>query len=255
MTVFGPLLRELDAWAEQGRSAELWWRDDDASDASNPLETMLGIAAEASVPLALAVIPMAATSELVAALSGRLGIAVWQHGIRHTDIATRPAKKQELVAANPETLAGLLDGWDRLHGLFGELSQPVLVPPWNRIGPGLVLALPGLGYRGLSAFKPRQTPMPAPGLVQINTHVDLLDWRAGAVFRGTETCIAAIARQIEAKRRGLADRREPTGILSHHLVMQANAWDFLSRLFAVTKAHPGCNWILPDFSVSRPEPE
>lgn len=249
MTAFDPLLRELDVWAEQGRSAEIWWRDDDASDASSPLETMLGIAAAASVPLALAVIPMTATPELAAALSGKSGIAVWQHGIRHADTATRPAKKQELVTATPETLAGLRDGRDRLHGLFGGLAQPVLVPPWNRIGPGLVPALPGLGYHGLSTFKPRQTPVPAPGLVQINTHVDLLDWRAGVVFRGVEACVATIAGQIEAKRRGLADQWEPTGILSHHLVMQANAWDFLSRLFAATKAHPGCNWILPDFSV------
>jgi hypothetical protein len=37
--------------------------------------------------------------------------------------------------------------------------------------------------------------------------------------------------------------------------MQSDAWDFLAGLFAATNAHPACAWILPDFSVSEPEPE
>ena len=250
MTVFGPLLRELDAWAEQGRSAELWWRDDDATEATAALATMLDLSAEARVPLALAVIPMTATPALATALAGQTRVAVWQHGICHQDTAVRPAKKQELTGTDRATRTALQDGYARLANLFGDRAQPVLVPPWNRIAPGLVPILPGLGYRGLSTFQPRQAAMPAPGLGQVNTHVDLLDWRAGAAFQGADRCTDAICAHMQAKRRGMADRAEPTGVLSHHLVMKSDAWDFLCGLFMATNAHPGCNWIMPDFSVT-----
>src|SRR5216684_8019215 len=49
------LERELDAWRAAGRSATLWWRDDDAVRPTPALDRLLAIAA--GVPLALAVIP------------------------------------------------------------------------------------------------------------------------------------------------------------------------------------------------------
>ena len=32
------------------------------------------------------------------------------------------------------------------------------------------------------------------------------------------------------------------GILTHHLVHDAGAWDFLGELFALTAGHPACRW-------------
>lgn len=255
MTVFAPLLAELDVWAAGGRTVEFWWRDDDATEASDALAAMLTIAATARVPLALAVVPMTATPGLAAALGGSEGVAVWQHGIRHANRAEPPARKQELLAADGATLKGLRQGQTRLAHLFGQRAQPVMVPPWNRIGPDLLPHLPSLGFRGLSTFKPRRSPRPTPGLIQINTHADLLDWRAGAAFRGASACVSDLIAHAQAKRQHHADPLEPSGILTHHLVMQTDAWDFLTGLFAATKAHPACTWILPDFSVSDPEPE
>ncbi len=253
MTVFEPLLAELDAWAAEGRMLKFWWRDDDATETSNALTAMLAVARAANIPLALAVIPMTATEGLAAAIARTEGIAIWQHGIRHANRAEPPTKKQELIAADRAVLDGLRQGQARLAQLFGQRAQAVLVPPWNRIGAGLLPHLPRLGFQGLSTFKPRGSPRPTPGLVQINTHADLLDWRAGAAFRGAGACIGDLVSHAQAKRRRFDDPLEPTGILTHHLVMQADAWDFLTGLFAATKAHPACTWILPAFSVSEPE--
>jgi hypothetical protein len=253
MSLFAPLLSELDVWASAGQTVAFWWRDDDASDATPALEPLLTVAAAVQVPLALAVVPMTATPALAAAIAGRANIAVWQHGIRHNNRARLPAKKQELTSADTQTQQDLRAGWSKLSLLFGSQAESVLVPPWNRIDSGLIPLLPELGFRGLSTFKPRALPNPAPRLAQVNAHVDLLDWRQGAAFRGTVACVHDIVGHVRAKRLGAADPLEPTGILSHHLAMQSDAWDFLSKLFVATKPHPACAWTNPKFSVA-PEP-
>ena len=111
-----------------------------------------------------------------------------QHGLSHANHETPPAKKTELGAARPlqHVIADLITGWNLLEP-FDPL--PVLVPPWNRISPDLIGRLPGLGYKGLSTFTPRAQPHPAPGLLQVNTHVDIIDWRGGGVFAGTGAAI------------------------------------------------------------------
>jgi hypothetical protein len=40
--VWRRLEAELDRWGDAGRAATFWWRDDDASDATPALETLLG---------------------------------------------------------------------------------------------------------------------------------------------------------------------------------------------------------------------
>jgi hypothetical protein len=60
-------------------------------------------------------------------------------------------------------LGELGTGWMALERLFGSRVLPVLVPPWNRIAPGLVPALPEIGYRGLSTFGIRGGFRPYPG--------------------------------------------------------------------------------------------
>ncbi|MCA8929774.1 MAG: hypothetical protein KDC18_17065 [Alphaproteobacteria bacterium] len=255
MSAFAPLLAELDAWSEAGRVAQFWWRDDDAADAAPALATMLALRRAAEVPLALAAIPLAATDALADAVAAESGVQVWQHGIRHANRAAPPAKKQELVSAAPDIRAGLEEGRRQLARRFGARARPVLVPPWNRIAPDLLPLLPGLGFCGLSTFKPRSKPFAAPGLGRINTHVDLLDWRAGASFRGAEACVRDLTAHLSAKRNGRADADEPTGVLGHHRVMQADAWAFLGALFAATTEKSCCVWTLPAFPDPASEPE
>src|SRR5690606_39595463 len=46
---------ELDLWAEAGRVASFWWRDDDATDVTPPLERLLRLKDSTRTPLTLAV--------------------------------------------------------------------------------------------------------------------------------------------------------------------------------------------------------
>src|SRR5690348_9103787 len=61
------LADELDCWQAAGRTATLWWRDDDAVAPGARLERMLSIAG--GVPVALAVIPGPAEPRLAAWLT------------------------------------------------------------------------------------------------------------------------------------------------------------------------------------------
>jgi hypothetical protein len=243
--------RELDLWGRAGRRATLWWRDDDAVTSTPALGRLLAIAAQHAIPIALAVIP--ATAE--AGLARRLGeegdiVAVLQHGFAHANHAGPGEKKSELGAHRPaETvLAELISGWQRLTALFGAAATPALVPPWNRIAPAVVSLLSGAGYRGLSTFDGRRARLAAPGLLQVNAHVDIVDWQVTRGFVGTEAALGQLVQHLEARREGRADADEPTGVMTHHLAHDAGCWDFMAALARRLARHPVAVW-LPASSI------
>jgi hypothetical protein len=242
---FAVLLEELDRWETAGMMATLWLRDDDATKPSAQLDTLLDLSSAARVPVVLAVIAMRATPSLAERVAAKPALTVWQHGILHYNNAPLGAKKTELAAADPPTLAGLAEGGLRLADLFGDRFQPVLVPPWNRIAPDLIPRLPQTGLCALSIYRPRTAAFAAPDVALCNTHVDLLDWRKKAAFIGVAEACAGIARHLAARRIGTADPSEPTGILTHHEMMPDAAWDFLSSLFALTSDHSAARWCVP----------
>ncbi len=246
MSLYAPLLEELDRWQAAGRVAEFWLRDDDATDVSAPLEQLLRRTTEAGVPAVLAVIPMLAQKTLAARLSDASNISVWQHGVLHINNAGPGEKKQELVDDSAASTKALTGARERLQALFPAQAEPVLVPPWNRIAAPLVPRLPEAGFAGLSAFKPRRGPQAAKGVWQVNTHIDLIDWKGGRGCRAGSSIYHAIANHLAMRRTGMADPAEPTGILSHHLMMEEPAWVFLSDLFLLTNSHPAARWCIPD---------
>ena len=69
MSDWTALQEELEAWRASGRSATLWWRDDDATDCTPALERLLNLAGRYGVPVSLAVIPARATKGLAARLA------------------------------------------------------------------------------------------------------------------------------------------------------------------------------------------
>lgn len=234
------LNRELDQWHDSGRTATLWWRDDDAADHTRELERLLGVSRRRGVAVALAVVPGRATENLAAAVAGTSATAL-QHGWRHVNRAAPHSKKCELVAdgaAESELSLGLA----RLKMLFGESWLPVLVPPWNRIDPALLHQLSPLGYRGLSRFKPRDAAA-VDGLHQVNTHVDIMGWRSGRGFRGEREALAAALDHLRARRAAAVDPDEPTGLLTHHLEHDEPCWAFVERFLEETGNHPAVRWL------------
>lgn len=224
---------ELACWAEAGRVATLWWRDDDAARPTPALDRLLALRRGFDVPLALAVIPDAATEELADRLAPEDRVDPLQHGYRHRNHAPPGEKKAELGAHRPPeiVLADIAAGARRMEALFAR-ARPVLVPPWNRIAPSLCERLAGLGLGGLSGHGARPACTAAPGLEQANTHVDLIDWHGTRGFVGVERAIADIVGQLAARRRDGADGAEPVGILTHHLAHDEGCWRFLEALFS-----------------------
>ncbi len=219
------LADELDLWAEP---VEFWWRDDDAEAWTPSLERL--VEALEGVPFALAVVPAAAAPDLPG--------AILQHGWRHRNHAGPAEKKAEFGPHRPrETmLAELEAGRERLRSLYGERFLPVLAPPWNRIDPALAARLPEAGWRGLSVFRPRRNAF------ETNTHVDPVAWRTHRGFRGEAGVLDDIAAHLRARRTGRADRGEPTGILSHHLVADARSFAFFGELVRFIEAHTHACW-------------
>ncbi len=239
------LADELDRWAGDGRTATLWWRDDDATRPSAALDRLLELRAGAGAPLSLAVIAATAGRAAAERIAADAEIDVLQHGYAHRNHAPPGERKSELGPERPADAAldELCRGRRRLAGLFGGRALDVLVPPWNRIADELVGRLPGAGFTGLSAYGPRRGARAAPGLRQINTHIDIIDWRGTRGFVGDEAALSLALGHLRARRAGAADGDEPTGLLSHHLVHDEAAWRFVGAFLEATMAHPGARWV------------
>jgi hypothetical protein len=237
---------ELDRWAAAGRVARLWWRDDDAGPGGPALDRLLALARRTGAPLALAVVPAWLDAPGAAAIAAAPpDVVVLQHGFAHVNHEPAPApgaraRKAELGPgrAPGAALAELAAGAARLEARLGARARPVLVPPWNRIAPALVGALPGAGYRALSTFGARAAAPAAPGLVVLNCHVDPIRWREGRRFAGAAAAVEAITAQLALRRAGAIDAGEPLGLLTHHRDLDAAAWAWLAELLARLGRHP-----------------
>jgi hypothetical protein len=126
--------------------------------------------------------------------------------------------------------AELSEGHAALVDAFGAAFLAVLVPPWNRLEPQLIERLTACGFLGVSTFGRRPDREAAPGLVQVNTHLDPIDWHGGRLFVGVATALGRLL--------AVLDPEEPIGILSHHLALDEPGWDFLERLLDVLARHP-----------------
>lgn len=231
---------ELSRWKLAGLIARFWWRDDDATGFSPALAQLLALQSAARVPLALAVIPAAAETGLLRHEAP--GLCLLQHGVAHLNRATSGEKKSEFPAGEDplRELARLAESRQEVRKRSAGRVLPVLVPPWNRISRALALRLPEAGFAGLSAYGP-DLPDRA-GLIQLNTHVDIVAWRRDRSFAGTEEVLRTATALLEQRRAG-DNSRAPIGWLTHHAVHDAAAWNFLEQLFAVTMPHPAIEWV------------
>ena len=239
------LADEIVRWNEAGRVVDFWWRDDDASRPTEALGRLVGLAAQSGVPLGLAAIPVRAEPELFAACGAE--VVVLQHGVDHRNRAAANEKPSEFPNADTvEVVLGrIAQGAERLSALAGSRSIPVLVPPWNRFPKALIEHLPRLATRGFSAFGPRAQAEPAPGLRQVNTHVDIIAWKRGRTFVGEERALSEAVSHLAGRRAGTVDATEPTGWLTHHERHDETIWGFLARLFEFTGTRAGVRWLHP----------
>jgi len=231
----------LDAFAGAGKTASLWWRDDDATHPSAALDRLLTLAPE--VPIAIAAIPARASTGLADRLARARNVRVCLHGWNHWNHAPPGAPKAELGAHRPTAyvLGELARGHMALRRLFPDMLA-MLVPPHNRIAPEIAAGLRGAGLTGLSTFNARKRV--PPGIRQTNTHLDIMDWTTRA-FAGERACLGALVAHLRARLAGTVDAAEATGILTHHLAHDEPAWAFLRKLFVALAVHRAARFADP----------
>lgn len=198
------------------------------------LDRLLTLSRRSGWPVALAAIPASTEPSLTARVADEPEVDLLVHGLSHANHAGADKKAEFGLHRPPAVLAeearrGLALAAERC----GPRLLPVLVPPWNRIAPDLVGRLPSLGYRGLSTFGRRAPRL--PGLVQVNTHLDPVDWHGTG--RGLVDPVLLIRRAAEI----VADPAsigEPVGLLTHHLAQSRATWTFCAAFLERLAEHP-----------------
>ncbi|MBJ6126272.1 glycosyltransferase [Microvirga splendida] len=224
----------LERARDRGCHVRFWWRDDDAVADTPALDRLLKLATRYGAGIGLAVIPAGVQPSLGSRLADETSAFALVHGWSHASHAPAAAKKAEFGAHRPvpimaaEAQRGLLS----LREHLGAKLLPVFVPPWNRISGELVPHLPRLGFAGLSTFTDRSAAFPAAGLLQINTHVDPIDWRGSRSAIDHAQIVAGLTSAVERRMNSEADRDEPIGFLTHHLVHDEVIWSLCERLIA-----------------------
>jgi len=126
------------------------------------------------------------------------------------------------------------------------------VPPWNRIAATVVAGLANAGFSGLSTYNARASRLAAPGLLQVNTHADIVDWHGSRGFVGEAEALRLVTGHLSARRLSAADGDEPTGLITHHLVHDDACWSFCDRLAEAVAAHQAARWLAaPDIFNMR----
>jgi len=245
MSNWDDLTAELDDWDDAGMIAEFWWRDDDAVEPTPALDRLLDLRKFLDVPLAIAAIPASATKTLGEVLAEEDSIAVLQHGYAHRNHRAADAKKAEL--GNDRELwdiaREIADGRGRMDEIFGGGKWlNVMAPPWNRIDDSVIALLPGLGFHGLTHWSARTSEECAPGLRNVNTHIDIIDWPGTRAYAGDAAVLGAAIAHLAAKRIGQVDAGEATGLLTHHLAHEDGCWGFIETFVKQTAAHPAVSW-------------
>ena len=211
---------------DSGREPVLWWRDDDAVRATPQFNRLLQLAARFEAAIAIAVVPSRAEPDLAERLLDEDRASILVHGYSHLNHAPAGQKKAEFGPGRDNAVMAVEAGrgLQDLSRYFDDRLLPVFVPPWNRIAPELVPRLTLAGYTGLSTFRDRPVAQPVPGLTQINTHVDPIDWRGGRSLADIRTLTAALANAIRSRVGDAAP--EPVGFLTHHQVHDEAIWRF-----------------------------
>lgn len=221
-----------DLLAARASPVRIWWRDDDAGRDNARLEELLALSTTHQVPLTLAVVPEWLEPAAAARMTAIRGVTVFQHGIAHADHASAGQRKIELGGtADPHRLADALERHrERLALIFRGQFRSVLVPPWNRLDAALLSLLPAHGFIGWSGW--RGGPPTDLRLRRLDAHLDAIDWRGGRRCRQPEE----LGRDLAWLLAGAAP--EPLGLLTHHLVTNAEGFRSLDQFLGLVQDHP-----------------
>ncbi len=235
-----PLHDEFQHWHDAGLTLPFWWRDDDAIEPTAQLESLITITADLGMPCHLAVIPKYATPAFAKRIKTSAQIIPVVHGWAHQSHAPAEQKNAEFGATRPleQSATDAILGLQRLDDLFGDQLKPMFVPPWNRINPELGPHLVAIGYDALSTYGPRKSRFGAPDLIQINTHLDPINWRGDRSLVAPDMLVAQTVQLLQDRRLGHTDNAEPFGFLTHHLIHDDAIWTFVKQFLTIMLKGP-----------------
>jgi len=228
---------ELDAWSQAGLIARIWWRDDDAAEATPALHRLLALATRVDATVALGAIPER-LDRSVADLATPAGCPIWQHGWGHHFHG-------DGEFGNSRPLGDMLDdamrGQETLDRLLGPSGwQRVFVPPNHQLSMSFKSMIPVLGYAGVSAGIP-VTPS-IDHVIEVNAEIDVMDWPAGRALPLEIVCgLFEVA--LRARRTGDVPADRPIGILTHHLAFSEADWTCVSALVEGLVAHRAVSFL------------
>ena len=225
---WAPLRVELAHWERKKMTLPVWWRDDDAHDATPALDRLIKMSNTLNVPVHLAIIPRKATRALATRIMDEKNIVPLVHGWAHRNANPADTVRCEFPDSKDiaQTREEILEAKRRLEGLLPGKVEPVFVPPWNRIGGKAAAELADLGFKILSATPNQMAMVDAPGVVQMHAHIDPIVWKDGKALRDPEAMILEIVTMLKPRRQGKSDNSMPFGFLTHHLAMSDEVWAF-----------------------------
>ena len=246
MDEFAALRKELELWECTGVGCQLWWRDDDLTTVTPQLLRMQEVSERNNVPALLAVIPGQATSTLGNDTAHMGSFDFAQHGWLHQNHEANSRAKSEFGIGRSidASVEDMRRGSRQMVELFGKRYINVFVPPWNHLSTELPPYMETLDYLGLSRHVDQEKILMPPSIVDVNTHIDILQWATRPSLQKPDVIIAQLAQLLCQQREGRAVE-SPIGILSHHRVMADDSWQFLDELFSFTGRYHCVNWIRP----------
>jgi hypothetical protein len=242
------LQREIEEWKASGAAAAFWVRDDDATTPEPRLVELIELCEREAVPLALAIIPLPVTLELIELVSRHQHLVPIQHGFDHLNREPSADKvKSEFPAERGmvEVLRSIQLGRYILTDAFGERALPVFCPPWGMMAECFRERLPALGFTGYSGSRVaseihRQGSAPA-GLRLASAHAAVNRARpSGGRGLAEQQILETLTAVVQTIR--LDRSNEPVGIMTHHWGVDESVRHFLKRLFDTTRA-AGATWV------------
>lgn len=236
VTEWGKTLRQaLNDLEGQGKRVSLFLRDDDIDQDEDTLRTLMDITLSLDIPVNLEVIPGRLSPQTVRFLKNlkRINptlVELNQHGWKHEN--HEPAgRKSEFGPSRTfeEQFHDISKGKTILENTLEFRFHPVFTPPWNRCTPDTYKVLDELGFKILSKDQGKQI-VSGYAFREISTTLDLYRWKGTPQLKSREEIIAHLVAQLCSQR--------TVGLLLHHKVMDAEAFEFLDDLLTMLKDCP-----------------
>lgn len=214
---------------------EFFFRADDIAAGGRAFEALCRLFRAYEVPLAMAVVPGwlsdSRLENLFRVAPREEPLWNWhQHGWRHVNWQEEDKKSEFGKQRTQEKqLKDLLQGKQKMSGLFGEYFVDVFTPPWNRLSPVTLDVLQEIGFKGVSLMGP--FPRGAKSDIQLKNLRVQIDLHTRKNKNGSADYLA-LCEEIAA----IMGRREPVGIMLHHQRMNGFAFQFLEELLRLLKA-------------------